>query len=143
MVILFDDERRSFGAVFQGGLVARNPAAEVGDRLVVREERSGVSRRLVARAHCWPLGLFQFSVRAVDRRPGFVSTAGPSGRFSREASPRQAVVSVDLARSPSGCVRMANRFRPATDSYLVDPASNICLFQRLSHACLRISELIQ
>ena len=31
----------------------------------------------------------------------------------------------------------------ATDSYLVDPASNICLFQRLSHACLRISELIQ
>lgn len=29
------------------------------------------------------------------------------------------------------------------DSYLVDPASNICLFQRLSHACLRISELIQ
>lgn len=32
---------------------------------------------------------------------------------------------------------------PGLDSYLVDPASNICLFQRLSHACLRISELIQ
>jgi hypothetical protein len=29
------------------------------------------------------------------------------------------------------------------DSYLVDPASSICLFQRLSHACLSISELIQ
>jgi hypothetical protein len=24
-------------------------------------------------------------------------------------------------------------------SYLVDPASNICLYQRLSHACLSIS----
>lgn len=27
----------------------------------------------------------------------------------------------------------------ALGSYLVDPASNICLYQRLSHACLSIS----
>lgn|SRR5689334_22827772 len=44
------------------------------------------------------------------------------------------------------CVRLrecAWRGPHHSDSYLVDPASNICLFQRLSHACLRISELIQ
>ena len=41
--------------------------------------------------------------------------------------------------------RGRTRADPASskDSYLVDPASNICLFQSLSHACLRISELIQ
>lgn len=42
----------------------------------------------------------------------------------------------------SACVCRAWSW-PGLDSYLVDPASNICLFQRLSHACLRISELIQ
>ena len=31
----------------------------------------------------------------------------------------------------------------AHDSYLIDPVSSICLFQRLSHACLSISELVQ
>jgi hypothetical protein len=35
-----------------------------------------------------------------------------------------------------------NKFKKQKKSYLVDPASNICLSQRLSHACLSINKFI-
>ena len=72
--------------------------------------------------------------------------------LSNERCPSRAAFLCDVGRNSVRaseahlCVRLREcvlRGPHHSDSYLVDPASNICLFQRLSHACLRISELIQ
>ena len=41
------------------------------------------------------------------------------------------------------CVQQSSLAYLTRKSYLVDPASNICLFKRLSHACLSINIFIQ
>ena len=97
----------------------------------------GTIGRLKRRMRWFSSG-FKIALRMVKI---LITKGGPCG-------PLSCVVGRSTVRASEAylCVRLREcvcRGPQHPDSYLVDPASNICLFQRLSHACLRISELIQ
>lgn len=96
------------------------------------------ARRVLGRGRAMGAGSPRVEPR--DRRGG--AGSAPS---RRRAPSRPAAVPLRRARRAPGPPRGAARVRPprrraalagSARTYLVDPASSICLSQRLSHACL-------
>ena len=73
-----------------------------------------------------------WSGRRVSRRSAEEADSGDSLSKVRETKPSL------FGGLPEACLS----FHEQNKSYLVDPASNICLSQRLSHACLSINNFI-
>ena len=121
-----------------GGLSRFGPPAAL---LPSRPARPSASRRrarsLSLRRRVGISGGFP-SVPTGDRRPrGRFSSLLPPGCLSSSSSPRSARSLARFSRLRSTAGHPSARRSPASSrSYLVDPASSICLSQRLSHACL-------